>query len=158
MALTIATICFPKLQARSLTGAPYWLPRAFAGERNVVLVGFELWHQALLDSWLPSLENLVARLPGLALYELVLVDRANLGARPMIDGGMIAGIPSAAVRARTLTAYTDLARVTAALGLPDTSDSAIFLIDRAGQIAWRERGGRTAEGLARLTGALAPAP
>jgi hypothetical protein len=54
---------------------------------------------------------------------------------------MARGIPSREVRARTLTSYTNLPRVLAGLGLTDTSDAMLLLVDRGGWIVWRTRGG-----------------
>lgn len=132
---------FPRLEARSLMGRRYLLPEGFEGEINAVLVGFEIWHQAFIDSWVPLLEELALRRPGLRVYELAVIGRANLPARPWIDGGMVAGIPSREVRARTLTAYTDRRRFCEEVGLPDASDAALLLVDRGDSIPWLARGG-----------------
>ncbi len=105
---------FPMLEARSLTGATYRLPGNFRGRPSAVLVGFEIWQQATIDSWLPTLEARATRQPGLRVYELVPIPRFLAPARPAIDGGMAIGIPSPEVRARTLTAYVDLPPVLAA--------------------------------------------
>lgn len=132
---------FPRLDARNLNGRRFRLPDDLEGEINVLLVGFEIRHQAPMDSWLPAIEALAASRPGLRVYELVPVARALLPARPVIDGGMVAGIPDPAARARTLTAYTDLGAFIAALGLPDARDIALFLVERGGRIRWGGWGG-----------------
>jgi hypothetical protein len=67
----LAAASFPALEARSLTGRHYALPEDFEGEWNAVLVGFEWWQQAVMDSWMPTLEALAARHPGLRVYEVV---------------------------------------------------------------------------------------
>ena len=41
---------FPPLEARSLDGRPYLLPEELGGDLNALLVGFEWWQQALIDS------------------------------------------------------------------------------------------------------------
>jgi hypothetical protein len=92
--------------------------------------------------------------------ELVPIPRSSLLARPFIDGGMVAGIPSREVRARTLTSYINLPLVLAGLGLPDSRDAALFLIDGHGRIRWRAVGGLDpgrAEELARVLAPGAPA-
>ena len=53
------------------------VPEELEGELNVVLVGFEWWQQDLIDSWVPALEELIARRPGLQFYELVVVSRSR---------------------------------------------------------------------------------
>ena len=131
---------FPRLEARSLNGRTYRLPGDLEGENNVVIVGFEWWQQELIDSWVPFLEELACRRPRLRFYELVAVSRLRLPARGIIDGGMAAGIPDRKVRARTLTTYTNLRGLLAALDLGGTQDTAVFLTDPAGRISWRATG------------------
>ena len=132
---------FPRLEARSLNGRAYRLPGDLGGELNVLLDGFEWWQQELIDSWVPFLEELACRRPRLRFYELVAVSRLRLPVRGTIDGGMVAGIPDRKVRARTLTTYTDLGGLLAALDLSGTQDMAAFLTDPAGRrISWRATG------------------
>jgi len=108
---------FPRLEARSLNGRTYRLPGDLEGENNVVIVGFEWWQQELIEPWVPFLEELACRRPRPRFYELVAVSRLRLPVRGMIDGGMVAGIPDRKVRARTLTTYTDLGGLLAAIDL-----------------------------------------
>jgi hypothetical protein len=132
---------FPRLEARSLNGRAYRLPGDLGGELNVLLDGFEWWQQELIDSWVPFLEELAYRRPRLRFYELVAVSRLRLPVRGTIDGGMVDGIPDRKVRARTLTTYTDLGGLLAALDLSGTQDMAAFLTDPAGRrISWRATG------------------
>lgn len=135
---------FPRMEARSLIGRRYHLPDDFEGDPTIALVAFEQWQQARIDAWLPALDAALAALTTRGqdprLYEVVVAPRSYLPARPLIDGSMAANIPSAPVRARTLTAYTDLPGVLAALGLPDAHDIALVLVDRFGRITWRARG------------------
>lgn len=147
-------LVFPQVAARSLDGRNYRLPEDLEGEHNVVLVGFEWWQQELIDSWVPSLETLAGLRPGMRFYELVVVPRSRLAARGIIDGGMVDGIPDPEVRARTLTAYTDLAELLVALDLEGTRDIAVFLTDRAGRIRWRAAGAHDDARQAVLEGAL----
>jgi len=146
---------FPWLRARSLNGRPYRLPEDLEGDLNLLLIGFEWWQQSLIDSWVAALERLVARRPGLRFYELVVVPHQRLPARLIIDGGMVAGIPSREVRARTLTAYTDLQAFLTTLGLGGTSDIVVLLTDRTGRIRWRSTVGHDAARQAALQRALA---
>ena len=148
---------FPRLGARNLHGRTFLLPDDLEGERNLVLVGFEERHQPVMDAWLPAVEPLLARRPDLRLYELVPIPRARVAARQVIDGGMARGIADPAIRERTLTAYADLRPLLVALNLPGTRESAVFLVDRGGGIAWGARGGPDAAGVAALRRALGEA-
>jgi hypothetical protein len=69
---------------------------------------------------------------------------------------MVAGIRDLEVRARTLTAYTNLGELLVDLGLGSTQDIAIFLTDRAGRIRWRASGAHDAACQAALERALGP--
>ena len=149
---------FPPLEARSLNGRTYRLSGDLEGELNVLLVGFEWWQQELIDSWVPFLEELASRRTDLRIYELFVIPRSYLPARPFIDGGMVRGIPEDVVRARTLTAYTDLPRALACLGLKDTRDVALFLVERTGRVCWRARGSHDPEGADALARALSYRP
>jgi hypothetical protein len=145
---------FPRLEARSLNGRTYRLPGDLEGENNVVIVGFEWWQQELIELWVPFLEELACRRPRLRFYELVAVSRLRLPVRGMIDGGMVAGIPDRKVTARTLTTYTDLGGLLAAIDLGDTHDIAVFLTDPAGRVSWRATGGHDDARKADLESAL----
>jgi len=56
---------FPSLQARNLEGALFDLPESFAGDPSIVIVAFERYQQHEVDTWLPWLDELRARVPAL---------------------------------------------------------------------------------------------
>ena len=86
------TARFPKLHARNLEGAALELPEAFTGDPSVVIVAFERVQQEQVDTWIPWLRRLQARMPGVGVYEIPAIKRRWLPARRFIDGGMRAGI------------------------------------------------------------------
>lgn len=131
---------FPQIRARSLTGQQYQLPGDLEGVLNVTVIAFRMWHQELVDEWFRFLEPLVAAAPDVRAYELPVLSNTYWLARPMIDGGMSAGIPSLAVRQRTLTIYTDVGRFTRALAIGSTGTITTLLLDRPGKILWRGMG------------------
>lgn len=131
---------FPQLQARNLEGAVHDLPAAFAGDPSIVIVAFERHQQSDVDSWLPCLDEVRERLPGLEVYELPAIRRRFLPARRFIDGGMRAGIPDPGTRKRTLTAYTDIGALTRALRIDSTNTIALFVVSRDGTVVWSARG------------------
>ena len=127
---------FPPLQARNLEGAVLDLPEALAGDPSVVIVAFERQQQDDVDSWLPWLDGLRRRLPGLEVYELPAIKRRWLPARAFIDGGMRAGIPDPGTRRRTLTVYTDTGALSRALRIDSTDRIALFVVSREGIVVW----------------------
>jgi hypothetical protein len=153
-------ILFPPLGARDLNGREVALPAGLPGEWNVVIVAFRRQQQELVDSWVPWLAERAAVMPRLAFVELPSIGVRWQPARPVIDGGMAAAIRDEQTRRRTLTVYTDIRRVTAALGITDRGTIWLFLTDRVGRVRWHGSGGwdgATASGLAAALGDL-PAP
>jgi hypothetical protein len=149
------TASFPVLQARNLNGRTFTLPAEFGGAYNIAVIAFRRWHQQLVDAWFPYLESLMAAHPDLRAYELPMIGGLYSLARPFIDGGMAAAIPDPAVRDRTLTVYTDVRQVVAALQIPSTATITLLLVDRSGRIFWRDTGAYDAERAASLERALA---
>ena len=107
---------------------------------------------------MPWLEQRAAADPRLRFVELPAIRPQWEPARPIIDGGMAAAIRDQAARRRTLTVYTDVRRVTIPLGIDDRSTIWLFLVDRAGRVAWRGSGGLDEATAAALSAALATAP
>ena len=148
-----AGIDLPRVAARNLEGLDVGLPDAFAGERNVVIVAFQRKHQALVDSWVPWLEEHAADDPGLCFYELPTIGRIWAPVRNMIDGGMAAAIRDPAVLRRTLTIYGDVGRLTRPLGIVDRSTVALIVVDGSGKAHWSGAGrfdSNTASGASRI--------
>ncbi len=149
--VAVVNAAFPRLTARDLNGGDVSLPGGLPGELNVVVVAFRRGQQALVDSWLPWLEQKAAADARLRYVELPTIGRRWAPARPAIDGGMASSISDDATRRRTLTVYTDVRRVTATLGIDDRGTIWLFVVDRDGRVTWRGSGGfdpSTAEALA----------
>jgi hypothetical protein len=146
---------FPPLPARNLNGRALALPGSFAGVRNIVLVAFRREHQQMVDSWFPALEPLLAAHPDLRAYEVPILASGYTFVRPFIDGGMATAIPNSAVRERTLTVYTNVTKVIAALQIGSPETISILLVDRNGQISWRSEGAYAADKGAGLAQVLA---
>ncbi len=145
---------FPALNARNLNGRTFALPAEFGGMRNVAIVAFQRQHQDLVDSWFPYLDTLLATHPDVCIYELPILGGVYTLARPLIDGGMASAIPNKLVRDRTLTVYTDVRRVVAALQITSTATITLLLVDRTGRIFWRDTGAYDAERAGGLERAL----
>ena len=78
--------------------------------------------------------------------------------RPALDGRMAAAIGDQQTRRRTLTAYTDLRRLTGPLGITDRRTIWLFPTGRAGRVHWHGCGGCDAATAAALTAALTELP
>ncbi len=47
---------FPTVSGQDLLRRKVTLPSGLEGHLNLVLVAFQRWHQALVDSWLPAVD------------------------------------------------------------------------------------------------------
>ncbi len=151
-------VIFPQIETRNLEGRKFHLPADFEGDLNIVILAFQRWQQDIIDVWVPHLDALAERYPGLRIYELpTLANRYRMVQR-FIDGGMAAGIASREARERTLTIYTDKRRFLAPLGVTDESTITLLLVDRQGRILWQGAGAYNPNLLASLEAALASAP
>lgn len=132
---------FPVVNGSNLLGTDTIIPTNLAGELNVVIIAFQRWHQDLVDSWVPFLDQMSERNPEIDYYELPTIRRMNWLYRTMLDGGMKAGIPNPETRRRTITLYLEKKSFREDLGIPDESDIHLFLVRPSGEILWRDRGG-----------------
>ena len=131
---------FPTATGSNLERKRLELPGDLGGEINIVLIAFQRWQQAEVDTWILAVRQLEARYAGVQYYELPVIQRSNAWARVFINEGMRAGIPDPVSRARTVTLYLDKPTFRAALEMPDEEHIYVLVVDRAGRVLWRERG------------------
>jgi hypothetical protein len=136
----IPATVFPAVRASNLNGRAVDLPGGFEGERNLVVLAFQREHQALVASWLPAIDNLLARYADLCFYELPIIRRGNPLFRAWLDGAMRTGIPDRQARDHTITLYLDKAAFRQALNLPHEETIYILVLDRGGHVRWRGQG------------------
>lgn len=145
---------FPQIDARSLEGRAFRIPRDLGGTANVIVLAFLREHQQPVEEWLPHLALLREENPGVEVWEVPALPRRYRIWRSAIDGGMRAGIDDPGVRAHTLTAYLDLGELKRSLGLPGLEVVRIYLLDRDGRVRWQGSGGFNEAVLASLKAAL----
>ena len=146
---------FPTVRGSNLARRQFTLPADLEGSLNVLLVAFYRWHQRVVDTWVPFGDELEREYPDLLVYELPVIQRMGPLRQRFIDGGMRAGIPDPVARARTITLYLDKPAFRRALDMPDEEDIYVLLVDRQGQVRWRERGAFTPQKGASLKAELA---
>lgn len=137
--------CFPEVSGSNLLGTEITVPTDLDKELNIVMIAFQRWHQNVVDSWVPFLNELVDKNPNMDYYELPTIRRMNWLYRSMLDNGMRAGIPSQNTRRRTITLYLDKESFREGLEIPDESDIHLFLVKPDGTILWRDTGIFTVE-------------
>lgn len=134
---------FPTLIGTSLLGDEVALPSGLPAERTLVLCAFKQHQQAQVDRWITrAVDELgVAASPlGLgadaatAVIEVPCLGRKWRPMRRFIDGGMASSIAQPPILARTITVYTDVGAILAALGAPGPADVQARVVRRSGEI------------------------
>lgn len=136
----VETIRLPMVAGRDIDGNDFVVPTDFAGELNLVLMAFTREHQYDVNTWLPHARELEASWQGFRVYEVPTLWEMNWLQRKQLDFWMSTGIQDPLARATTITLYTDLQAMQAALALPDFDTIQILLVDRNGVVVWRSAG------------------
>ena len=116
---------FPVVTGNNLDRQEFEFPRDFEGKFNLVIY-----------------------------YELPTIYKMPALSRTFINEGMRAGIPDQTSRERTITLYLDKESFKRALGITSESSISLFLIDREGNILWRDEGRFSEDKAAGLAAAL----
>jgi hypothetical protein len=140
-----ALTVFPAIRASNLNGRPFDLPADLEGERNLVIVAFQREQHALVESWLPTIANVLARYADLRFYELPTIRRGDPHFRAWLDGAMRSGVADRQARDHTITLYLDKAAFREALGLPHEDTIYLLVLGCGGQVLWRGEGEHTAQ-------------
>ena len=131
---------FPEVRAKNLAGEHFLLPRDFEGDLNLLYLAFQREQQPMVNTWLPTADLLENMYPGLRYYELPTISRMNPFTRWFINTGMRSGISDPKARRKTITLYLDKKTFRMALGIPGEDTIAILLLNKKGEIVWREEG------------------
>ena len=148
------TLNFPSVSGSNLEGKKRRLPNDFEGGLNIVRVVFRREHTGLIEGWLSSLTEMIAKNTELRFYELPVLNVSYSLFRWWIDGGMRAGITDHGARERTITVYTNKGDFRKRLGIPNEETIHILLVSRDGTILWRDQGRFTEEKFRRLQNAV----
>jgi hypothetical protein len=139
------THLFPSVSGSNLNRKELEFPKDFSGILNLLIVPFKQHQQLLVNTWIPVLNEIEAKMPGFAYYELPTISELPNLSRMFINEGMRAGIPDAKAREKTITLYIDKRSFKSALNIPHEDDITLFLVDAQGNIFWRTTGGYSPE-------------
>jgi hypothetical protein len=145
---------FPVVSGYNLDRQEFEFPTDFAGDYNLVIIAFQQVHQYTVNAWIPFAQEIEAAFPGFVYYEFPTIAALPAFSRTFINEGMRAGIPDQTARERTITLYLDKNSFRSALDITDEDEISIFLVDRDGDILWRETGEFTQEKAGQLMGVL----
>jgi ATP10 protein len=133
-------VTFPEVTGSNLERRTFNLPQDFEGTLNLVALAFYQEHQTLVNTWLPTAQEMTEMFPEVRFYELPTLTLTNKLFQGFIDGGMRSGIRDKATREATITLYLDRRIFVQSLGLPNTDTIYLFLVDKQGVIHWRGQG------------------
>lgn len=131
---------FPDVSGYNLMREEFFFPKDFQGVYNLVIIPFQQRQQADVNTWIPAAQELERVYTDLVYYELPTIYQLPMLSRTFINEGMRAGIPDQTARERTVTFYLDKSLFKQALGITTEENIQLFLVDREGNILWREEG------------------
>jgi hypothetical protein len=146
---------FPLLNGTNLLLEKIRVPDDLSGEFRLLVIAYDSDQQVFVDKWLLPLEELNADYPQLAGYYIPLLPQDTADAAVPIIGGMTLAAKDDRDRARTVVVFTDVDAFNRLVGVPDTSQIQLFLLDSEGAIRWHGSGRYQYETLASLENALA---
>jgi hypothetical protein len=138
-----ATLRFPEIRTKDLNGREVVMPDELEGELNLLVLAYEQYQQAEVDTWVPVLEELERLRKSFFYYEVPMPGPLGSFQRIRLDGWMKMGIRDERTRARTLTLYVDRASIREPLGIESESTIALVLVDRSGAVVWKALGPRS---------------
>lgn len=133
-----AQMTLPSLVADDLNGRTMRLPQDLPGDPTIVFIAYKQRQQPNVNAWVRRLGLTEAATP--AWVELPVVGQGARMIRSIIDNGMRSGITSTAMRARTITIYSNRSAFNRALGINDMSQIYVLLVDRDGTVRTKIEG------------------
>jgi hypothetical protein len=131
---------FPVVSGFNLNRPEFEFPRHFGGELKLVIVPFQQYQQILVNTWIPTAQEIEASYPGFIYYELPTIYEMPVISRTFLNEGMRAGIPDEISRERTITLYLNNESFKSSLGITSEDDIHLFLVNRDGEILWQTNG------------------
>jgi hypothetical protein len=128
-----------QIAGESLSGKQISLPSAAAGSVAILCIGFSRASQSQLKPWAERAANEFREKSGVLVYSIAVLEDAPRLVRGMAVHGMKSGVP-AQRQDRFLVVYhgeTELKRIT---GFQRAEEAYILLLDRKGEIQWRNHG------------------
>ncbi len=136
---------FPQVTGSNLLRQKVTLPDDLQGELKILVIAFQQWQQALVDSWVPTARQLEQSFPGVQFYELPVIYKMNFFSQTFLNEGMRAGIPDQTTRQKTVTLYIDKKAFRQALDIPHEDTIWVLVLDRQGNVLWRTEGAYSQE-------------
>jgi hypothetical protein len=147
----LAQAKLPPTEAKSLSGKEVKVP---APDRLTLLVaGFTKASSAADGAWWKKAAPICKQNPGLACYQVAVLEDAPRFVRPMIVGSMRHGTPPEQ-QDNFLTSFENEKAWKQALSYSVADNAYLALVDSSGTILWQQTGGKEAGDLSGLEQAL----
>src|SRR6056297_2658166 len=144
MAQTVQSQKFPSIEAETLSQKKVVFPEVTKGKYALILVAFRRQTQGQVDSWLDPFIRKFGKNSEVTFYEIPMISNNWKSMSGWIDSGMRAGVPQYK-HDHVATYYGKLSPYFDFFDIKDKSLCYAFLLDRSGQIVWREMGAATNE-------------
>lgn len=124
-------LLFPDVSGSSLDKQPYELPRDFAGQKVLLLIGYKQNAQFDIDRWMIGLDMTGTRIPMVEVPTIQGLFPRLFQSR--IDNGMRAGIPEELWQG-VITVYQDGDRVQEFTGNENPNNARVVLLNGTGRV------------------------
>ncbi|MYA60608.1 MAG: hypothetical protein F4X40_08680 [Chloroflexi bacterium] len=135
---------FPSVEGRNIDGRQFVLPEQFEGLYNVALITYDIDQRVDAAAWIASLRTMENAYPDIHAYELPLVGVMPWLTRERRESRLSSDTTDPHIRANTISIYIDPHAFNGVLHIDDCAQIIIILVDRFGNVLWRERGPCTA--------------
>jgi hypothetical protein len=146
----LANNFFPKIVGIDLQGNKRQLPQAFDKKLNIVIVAFKREQQEEVDTWIPTIEEIIKKNSDVSFYEVPLIYELNPFSRAFVNNGMRNGIKNEIARQRTITVYTDREKFFEVMKMSEDKIY-VLLLNNSGKILWQKEGVINKENSSALT-------
>jgi hypothetical protein len=146
-------VVFPTVSFYTLSKERVTLPADFRGERNLLLLYFDLTQQPHVDSWNKIIDRWHANDPELTSYSLLVSPQKNFLSR-WWQNASLRSASDPGHWPTTLPVYVDRRAFEEKLGIPSEKQVVLLLTDRKGHVLSRVSGPPTDSTLAAMRTAL----
>jgi hypothetical protein len=150
-------IVFPTLSFYSLSKERVTLPADLRGDRNLLLLYFDLTQQRDIDDWNAVIDRWRSSDPSLGSYTLLVSPQKNILSRWWQNASMRSASPNASHWSTTLPIYVDKRAFDRKLGISSEKQVVLLLTDRKGRVLNRVIGSSTDNSRSAMKAALTAA-
>ncbi|MGB9418067.1 MAG: hypothetical protein WCB58_17240 [Acidobacteriaceae bacterium] len=136
-------VVFPTVSFDNLSKDRVTLPADLHGDRNLLLLYFDLTQQREIDDWNDVIDRWRASDPSLTSYTLLVSSQKNIFSRWWQNASMRNASPDANRWPTTLPIYVDKHAFERKLGIPSEKQVVLLLTDRKGRLLSRVIGPST---------------